>query len=268
MRKTVDDFLSNKENYYLLIADLGNFIKVESKNKLINVGVQESNLVNIACGLALSGKKVFIYSVSGFVIQRAYEQIKFNICQKSKNVTFITAGAGLCYNTCGTGHYLNNDIALVSSLPEVNIYAPIDNIELKQILELCFSNNKVNYIRLGFDNCKNAINIIPYNLNIESDDIPILISTGWISNYYFNSKSFTYHIFHIPEIKLLSKYDFELSKLKNKKIMIEDHIKKGGLSEYLNYTKLDKHIFLPDVVTETADSKEILWTKYGLIEEL
>ena len=69
MRKTIDEFLSDKSNYHLLIADLGFFDKVEEKNNLINVGVQESNLVNIACGLALSGVKVFIYSVSGFVIQ-------------------------------------------------------------------------------------------------------------------------------------------------------------------------------------------------------
>ena len=134
MRKALDEYLSKKQNYHLLIADLGYFDKIENTGNLINTGVQESNLVNIACGLALSGVKVFIYSVSGFVIQRAYEQIKFNICQKSKNVTFITAGAGLCYNKCGTGHYLNNDFALMATLPDITMYAPVDKNEFVQIL--------------------------------------------------------------------------------------------------------------------------------------
>ena len=264
MRKTIDEFLSDKSNYHLLIADLGFFDKVEEKNNLINVGVQESNLVNIACGLALSGVKVFIYSVSGFVIQRAYEQIKFNICQKSKNVTFLTAGAGLCYQSCGTGHYLNNDFALMASLPEVNIYAPSDKNELKQILSQCYSNNSVNYVRLGLDGSENK-NLIPYNLDIKNDRIPILISTGWISNYYSNLEHCPYHIFHVPEIKKLEEYDEILSSKKNKKIVIEDHIKFGGLTTYLHKTNIDKHIYLPDKVEDVASTKEELWKRYNLI---
>ena len=51
----------------------------ETKCNLINCGIQEPNMVNIAAGLASQGKKVIIYGVAGFVLYKAYEQIKFSL---------------------------------------------------------------------------------------------------------------------------------------------------------------------------------------------
>ena len=65
MRKTLHRFITklNNDSIYLLHADMWGF---ETKGNVINCGIQEPTMVNIASGLASQGKKVIIYGVAGF----------------------------------------------------------------------------------------------------------------------------------------------------------------------------------------------------------
>src|SRR5690348_8429588 len=70
-------------NVILLVADQGaaTFKKFEEKipKQLINVGIAEQNMISVAAGLALSGKKVFVHAISNFATLRCYEQIKVDL---------------------------------------------------------------------------------------------------------------------------------------------------------------------------------------------
>jgi transketolase len=105
MRATLDKFLSryNNPDLYFLHADMWGFKRFKERfpNRCINVGIQEPNLVNIAGGLASQGKKVIVYGVAGFIIHRAYEQIKFSVVHFGSSVTFVNAGANGCYSVAG-----------------------------------------------------------------------------------------------------------------------------------------------------------------------
>jgi transketolase C-terminal domain/subunit len=70
MRKTLHRFLSKSKNkdIYFLHCDMWGF---PTKGNVINVGIQEPNMVNIASGLASTGKTVIIYGVAGFVLYKA-----------------------------------------------------------------------------------------------------------------------------------------------------------------------------------------------------
>jgi transketolase len=59
----------------------------------INCGIQEPNMVNIACGLASQGKKVIIYGVAGFVLYKSYEQIKINVKFWAENYVIKPIGS-------------------------------------------------------------------------------------------------------------------------------------------------------------------------------
>ena len=69
VRKTLHFFLSKKkyDDVYLLHCDMWGF---DTKGKVINCGVQEPNMVNIASGLAYCGNKVIVYGVAGFVFTK------------------------------------------------------------------------------------------------------------------------------------------------------------------------------------------------------
>lgn len=83
-----------------------------------NVGIAEQNMINIAAGMALSGLKVFCFAIAAFLVQRAYEQIKVNICDMSLPVTLIGMGGGDYYALDGESHCVVDE-SLVKTLPNM-----------------------------------------------------------------------------------------------------------------------------------------------------
>lgn len=168
MRQVIDDFIYNNQNAVLLVADLGKFPKTKNTNKYINVGTTETLLINAALGMALAGKHVYVYSAANFVLYRAFEQIKINILGNSScdvnclNITLLNGGAGFCYAGCGIGHYLLNDIHIVTTcFNEMNCYFPYDKSSTCKALNM--SMRGINYIRLCLDNQISELQLKKYN---------------------------------------------------------------------------------------------------------
>lgn len=133
----------------LLTGDLGySFIEKfaeELPNQFINVGIAEQNMIGLAGGLALAGKKPYCYSGTIFLLMRAYEQIR-NICYNDLDVKLIGTGAspflGFSHNLMG----LENEKDLLKNIPNIELYFPKNDKELKDILEQ--KNNKPTFIRI------------------------------------------------------------------------------------------------------------------------
>ena len=148
MRKTLAKFLRRSPNIILLHCDLWHF---DCPN--INCGVQEPNMINIAAGLASQGKQVIVYGVAGFVLYKAYEQIKFNIKGWAENygsIVFVNAGANGCYSACGRGHLLDDDALLMQALA-IPLYDPTDRKTFIRTVKEGLQTTGVRYIRLGWD---------------------------------------------------------------------------------------------------------------------
>jgi transketolase len=156
MRATLDTFLYkyNNPDLFFLHADMWSFPKFKSKhpNRCLNFGIQETNMVNVAGGLARSGKKVIIYGVAGFVYQRGYEQLKFSVVNFGKNITMINAGHNGCYKRCGIGHLPDDDYNLMSALG-IKCHEPVGRQGFLHTLINCIRDDETNFIRLGWDNC-------------------------------------------------------------------------------------------------------------------
>ena len=157
MRATLDNFLSkyNNPDLYFLHADMWGFSKFRKRfpGRCLNFGIQETNMMNVAGGLASQGKKVIIYGVAGFVYQRGYEQLKFSVKNYGKSVTIINAGHNGCYSKCGIGHLPNDDYDLMRAL-NINCYEPITRSEFLRVVINCIRGNGTNFIRLGWDGCE------------------------------------------------------------------------------------------------------------------
>ena len=140
-------------NVMFLTADMGAFSLAKFKEDLpeqyINVGVAEQILVSVAAGLALGGKRVFIYAMAAFITQRCYEQIKIDLCQMRLPVTIIGSGPGLTYGSEGPTHHAVNDIAIMKVLPEMMIITPRDPEEAKEAARIAYDNQTPVYIRLA-----------------------------------------------------------------------------------------------------------------------
>ena len=143
---------SQDPSVMFLTADMGAFslnrFKADLSRQYINVGVAEQNLVSIAAGLALAGKKVFIYTIASFVTQRCYEQIKIDICGMRLPVTIIGSGPGLSYSSDGPTHHAIQDISIMRALPEMTILNPGDSTTAAAAARIAYRSQGPVYVRI------------------------------------------------------------------------------------------------------------------------
>lgn len=130
----------------LLIGDLGyNFFEPFAKKfpkRFINCGVIEQSMIGIACGLADMGKKPWVYSASTFLIFRAMEQVRNDVCYGNRNVKLV----GFCghnYNFLGYSHLptKREDVKILKLFPNIKIY---ENCEVSK----AYRTKKPVYLRL------------------------------------------------------------------------------------------------------------------------
>lgn len=111
-------------NIVLLNADFGAPALDQWRETLpaqfIHCGISEQNMVNVAVGMALSGKRVYTYCMAPFVL-RAYEQLKLAAVM-GVPLNVIAVGAGLSYAGSGPTHYSLEDIQAYRALPGVLVH--------------------------------------------------------------------------------------------------------------------------------------------------
>ena len=114
----------------------------------MNIGISEQNMVSVAAGMALNGKKVFIFTITPFVMQRCFEQIKMDVCYPGLPVTIVGNGSSLTYSFHGTSHQAIEDVAMMRSLPNLKIIHPSDNLSSRESVKIAYKSNKPVYIKL------------------------------------------------------------------------------------------------------------------------
>lgn len=140
---------------FFLCADFGSpkldKIREEFKDRFINVGIAEQNLINVSTGLALEGYTVYAYAIAPFLIMRAYEQIRVNLSLhaqlKEINVNLIGVGAGLSYDVSGPTHHCLEDISIMRTLPNITVFSPSDWILAQKFIDYSIRVKKPKYIR-------------------------------------------------------------------------------------------------------------------------
>ena len=141
------------KNLILLSGDIGNrmFDQFKSKapNRFINCGIAESNMMSVASGLALSGLRPVVYTITPFTTTRCLEQIKVGVAYHESSVVIVGTGSGLSYSELGPTHHSLEDIAILRSIPEIRICAPSDSLELENQLNEAVSIKGPTYIRIG-----------------------------------------------------------------------------------------------------------------------
>lgn len=146
------ELASKDKDVFFISADADAFslkkFKRDMPEQFINVGVAEQNMALVASGLALAGKKVFIYSITSFVSMRCFEQIKANICSMNLPVYIVGLGAGYSFSYDGPTHHATQDIAIMRTLPEVSILNPCDDVSSRAAARACYNKNGPVYVRI------------------------------------------------------------------------------------------------------------------------
>lgn len=101
-------------------------------DRAIDVGIAEQHAVTLAAGLATQGKVVFCNIYSTF-LQRAYDQVIHDVCLQNLKVIFCLDRAGLVGEDGATHHGIF-DYAYLRCIPNLILFAPRNEIELRNIM--------------------------------------------------------------------------------------------------------------------------------------
>jgi len=286
----------NKDSYFLT-GDLGynTLEKIEKDfgSRFINIGVAEQNMIGIASGLALTGKKVFCYSIIPFLTMRCFEQIRNDICYHDLDVTLLGSGSGLTYGILGSTHFALEDLAILRPLPNMTIFSPADEIDAQLGVRASKNFHHPLYIRIDLRE-KAKIHKQPYDFKFgkgvviqKGKDIAVFVNGTLIDEVIKATQivkdqlKLTTTIVDIHTIKPIDK-DAIINEAKDKKIVfiVEEHGKIGGLgsavseivSEFCPETKVvrigteDK--FIKIVGTRTFLRKQLGLDTKGIVKRI
>ncbi|MEZ3498683.1 transketolase family protein [Pantoea sp. KPR_PJ] len=128
-------------------AKISPFIKA-FPDRLVNVGIAEQTLVGTAAGLALGGKIAVTCNAAPFLVSRANEQVKVDVCYNNTNVKLFGLNAGASYGPLASTHHSIDDIAIMRGFGNIEIYAPSCPLECRQIIDYALAHVGPVYIRL------------------------------------------------------------------------------------------------------------------------
>ena len=118
------------------------------KNRYIQCGIAEQDMVSVAGSLALSGKIPIVHSFASFLTARAAEQI-FNNLSEGTKIVYCGFLAGILPSAPGHSHQAVSDFGIISSFPNIEIFEPACESELRMMKTLIYESNKSIYLRIG-----------------------------------------------------------------------------------------------------------------------
>lgn len=150
---TLTQMARENDKIMCIIGDTGYSVfedfEAEFGERFVNVGIAEQNFVSFGAGLAAMGMKPYIYNVVSFMTLRATEQIMLDVCYQENPVVLVGVGGGFAYANAGPTHHALQDIAIMSSMPNMTVVCPGDPVEMKAIMLASKDYKKPLYIRIG-----------------------------------------------------------------------------------------------------------------------
>jgi len=137
----------------LLSGDIGNRMFDDFKScypeRFFNCGIAEANMLGMAAGMAMSGLRPVVYTITPFVTTRCLEQIRVDVCYHRQSVVIVGVGGGLSYASLGATHHSCEDIAFLRALPHMQVICPGDAFETAAALSAALGQHDPVYLRLG-----------------------------------------------------------------------------------------------------------------------
>ena len=127
---------------------MGDFAK-EFPNRFFQTGIAESNMINMAAGMALSGFVPFTGTFAAFATGRVYDQIRQCVAYSNKNVKIAASHAGVTLGEDGATHQILEDIGLMKMLPNMTVIVPCDFNQTKNATLAAAEHDGPVYLRFG-----------------------------------------------------------------------------------------------------------------------
>lgn len=148
-----EKLMQKNKKIFCLLGDIGVFsfrnIFNKHKNRILNMSTMEQSMIGFAAGLSKAGFIPIIHTIAPFLVLRALDQIKIDFVYNKLNCNIVSVGASNDYTKLGTTHHCFEDINILSSYEDINLFIPSNEKDFKYLFEKNYNNNSINYFRLS-----------------------------------------------------------------------------------------------------------------------
>ncbi len=261
---SIEKFASENANYIFITGDLGfnalESLRIKLGKRFINAGVAEQSMISMAAGMASNGHVVIVYSISPFIVFRALEQIRNDICFHNLPVLLVGNGGGYGYGIMGATHHAIQDISLMSAMPNMKIMAPSTNRDVEMMLRQFSENPSPTYLRLMAGNNNEYGNISQFRKVTDSNTpkVTVLCLGSSINNLIENPRyknlipTTDLFVCNILPVNILEPVFVESISRTKKLVIIEENVIEGGLASQVSVRILQSGLKLTKFKTINA----------------
>ena len=150
--KVISELADKDEKIYVLVGDIGYRVFDEFREKhpdrFINMGICEQSMIGVSAGMALEGLKPWVYTITPFLIEQPFEQIKLDINQQNVNVKLVGFAD---YPHLGPTHTELNGKKMMRLFPNIKSFFPKDGEETEKMVNQAYEKISPSFISLKND---------------------------------------------------------------------------------------------------------------------
>jgi transketolase len=253
-------------------------------DRFFDVGAAEQNLIDVAAGLAIGGKRAFASSFAYFLTGRAWDQIRNIVAHDNLNICLVASHGGFSAAADGASHLALQDVALMRVIPSMRVVVPADAEETKNALDAAIAAGGPFYMRLRRD--KEPILQKGYKFKLgkaetmyDGSDVTIaafgqMVDSSLKAAAILKEKKIAARVVNVHTVKPLdSEALVAAAKATGSVVTVEDHSTIGGLggavAEVLSekYPVPVKRLGAPDVWGGSSRNSDSFLKEFGLTPE-
>ena len=150
--KVITELADRDEKIIVLVGDIGYRVfddfRARHPDRFINLGICEQSMIGVSSGLALEGLKPWVYTITPFLIERPFEQIKLDIDQQNVNVKLVGFAD---YPTLGPTHRELDAEKLMQLFSNITPFFPQNGDETQSMVYDAYKQNGPAFISLKND---------------------------------------------------------------------------------------------------------------------
>lgn len=144
--------MATNKDIWLVTGDLGygmwDRVRDDFPDRFLNTGAAEVAMMDIAVGLALSGKIPFVYSITPFLLYRPFEVLRTYINYERIPVQMVGSGRDKDYIHDGISHWAEDTNAIMGLFRNIEKFYPNGKESIPDMVEAMVESKEPMFISL------------------------------------------------------------------------------------------------------------------------
>lgn len=234
--ETVFKIGKKDKNIVVMVGDISHGIMQpfakKNPRRYFNIGICEPAMVNVAAGISKMGLIPIVHTITPFLIERSFEQIKLDFGYQKLPVNLVSVGDTFDYSKLGCSHHSYSDLAMMNQFNNSQFIYPGSAEEFDILFNQAYRQKKINYFRISdfshsFKFRKNKIKLGKGIKFQKGKDLTIICTSNFLNDANLVSENLkkekkTTEIIYLHTIKPIDKNLIIKSVKKTKKVLILD----------------------------------------------